>query len=308
MKFIEHSPEIPSELIRDVNDGNIVFLCGAGVSRGVGLPLFQELTDDVYARLGESQANEAAERIAYGRTEYDRVLRSLEKRTLLPGTDSRVRAAVAEILVTPDDVDLSRHLSLLHLSRDRVGRPRLLTTNFDTLFERAALQASITVTSHAGKSIPRPGDPRDHGILHLHGRLADDTLKLELSDLILTSADFGDAYLRDGWASQYVEDRMRLNTLVLVGYAAEDAALRLLLETLDADRDRFSDLKDIYAVEKRSDDSASLWKAKGIKPLEFPDHDAIYDTLAEWANYVVDPAVYGRRRVEEILQRPPRRE
>jgi hypothetical protein len=204
MKFIEHSPEIPSELIRDVNDGNIVFLCGAGVSRGVGLPLFQELTDDVYARLGESQANEAAERIAYGRTEYDRVLRSLEKRTLLPGTDSRVRAAVAEILVTPDDVDLSRHLSLLHLSRDRVGRPRLLTTNFDTLFERAALQASITVTSHAGKSIPRPGDPRDHGILHLHGRLADDTLKLELSDLILTSADLetrilGTAGRRNMW-------------------------------------------------------------------------------------------------------------
>lgn len=42
--------------------------------------------------------------------------------------------------------------------------------------------------------------------------------------MILTSADFGDAYLRDGWASQYVEDRMRLNSLVLVGYAAEDTA------------------------------------------------------------------------------------
>ena len=93
------------------------------------------------------------------------------------------------------------------------------------------------------------------------------------------------------------------NTLVLVGYAAEDAALRLLLETLDADRDRFRDLKDIYALEKRSDDFASLWKAKGIKPLEFSDHDAIYDTLAEWANYALDPAGYGRRRVETILKR-----
>jgi hypothetical protein len=93
---------------------------------------------------------------------------------------------------------------------------------------------------------------------------------------------------------------MRLNTLVLVGYAAEDAALRLLLETLDADRDRFRDLKDIYAIEKCSDDSASLWKAKGIKPIEFPDYDAIYDTLAEWAQYVMDPTGYGRRRVEKI--------
>jgi hypothetical protein len=303
MKFIEASADIPSELIQEVNDGNAIFLCGAGVSRGVKLPSFQKLTDDVYTSLGESQANEAAERIAYEREEYDRVLRSLEKRTHLPGTDSRVRGIVAELLAPPDGADLSRHLSLLRLSHDRAGRPRLLTTNFDTLFERAAQQASLPAISHAVKSIPRPGSPRDYGILHLHGRLADDMLKLDASDLILTSADFGDAYLRDGWASQYIEDRMRLNTLVLVGYGAEDAALRLLLETLDADRDRFRDLKDIYAIEKRSDDSASLWNAKGIKPLEFEEYDDIYATLAEWAKYAVDPPAYSRRRIEAIFKR-----
>ena len=61
--------------------------------------------------------------------------------------------------------------------------------------------------------------------------------------------------------------------------------LRLLLETLDADRDRFRDLKDIYAIEKRSDESASIWNAKGIKPIEFAEYDSIYATLAEWARY-----------------------
>jgi hypothetical protein len=121
---------------------------------------------------------------------------------------------------------------------------------------------------------------------------------------VLTSADFGDAYLRDGWASRYVEDRMRLNALVLVGYSAEDAALRLLLETLDADRDRFRDLKDIFAIEKRSEDSASLWKAKGIKPIEFAQYDAIYATLAEWARYTARPAEYGRDRIRHILADP----
>jgi hypothetical protein len=30
-------------------------------------------------------------------------------------------------------------------------------------------------------------------------------------------------------------------------------------------------------------ESASLWKAKGIKPIEFSDYDAIYGTLSEWA-------------------------
>jgi len=138
MKFVEASADIPNELIRTVNDGEVVFLCGAGVSKGVGLPLFQDLTDTVYTKLGESRDNEAAERIAYGRAEYDRVLGSLEKRTHLPGTDSRVQAAVSETLAPPDGAVLSRHLSLLRLSRDRDDRPRLLTTNFDTLFERQA--------------------------------------------------------------------------------------------------------------------------------------------------------------------------
>ena len=120
---------------------------------------------------------------------------------------------------------------------------------------------------------------------------------------MLTSADFGDAYLRDGWASQYVEDRMRLNTMVLVGYAAEDAAMRLLLETLDADRDRFRDLKDIYAIGKRGNDSASLWEAKGIKPIEFKTHDSVYETLREWARYVMNPREYRAARVNAILAR-----
>jgi hypothetical protein len=73
MKLIEAGADIPSELIRAVNDGDVIFLCGAGVSRGVGLPSFQKLTADIYASLGESPANEAAERIASDRGEYDRV-------------------------------------------------------------------------------------------------------------------------------------------------------------------------------------------------------------------------------------------
>lgn len=94
---------------------------------------------------------------------------------------------------------------------------------------------------------------------------------------------------------------MRLGTFVLVGYGAEDAAMRLLLETLDADRDRFRDLHDIYAIERGTPESASIWKAKGITPIEFSDYDAIYGTLSEWARYASQPAEYQRARVQAIL-------
>lgn len=304
MRFLEKGADIPDELIRAVMDGTATFLCGAGVSFRANLPLFKGLTARVYARLGESSDDEPAERRAIAKGEYDRALRSLEKRTHLPGTPSRVRDAVAAELLPAPDVALPDHLALLQLSRDRNGRPRLLTTNFDTLFERAARGAGMAdVPSHSG-NLPRPGGDRDYGVLHLHGRIADPTFPLERTDLILTSADFGDAYLRGGLASRYVEDRMRVGSLVLVGYAAEDVAMRLLLETLDADRDRFHDLRDIYAIEKSTVDSASLWKAKGIKPIEFGDYDDIYATLREWACYAMRPAEYRSARVRAILGLP----
>ena len=304
MKFLENGADIPDELIRAVNEGTAIFLCGAGVSMRAHLPDFKTLTERIYTRLGETWANEPAERNAVEAKQYDRALRALEKRTHFPKTASRVRSAVAELLGAPSCA-LPDHLAIVQLSRDAEGRPKLITTNFDTLFELAAAAGGFTdVPSHAGKSIPKPGGERDYGILHIHGRNADASLGLTQTDLVLTSADFGDAYLRDGWASQYIEDRMRLGTLVLVGYSAEDAAMRLLLETLDADRDRFRDLKNIYAIERGTVDSAALWKAKGITPIEFKEFDDIYQTLAEWARYAMDPVVYQAAKLSSILTIP----
>lgn len=304
MKFLENGADIPEELIRAVNEGTAIFLCGAGVSMRAHLPDFKTLTERIYTRLGETWTNEPAERNAIDTKQYDRALRALEKRTHFPKTASRVRNAVAELLVAPSR-PLPDHLAIVQLSRDSEGRPKLLTTNFDTLFEQAAATGGFSnVASHAGKSVPKPGGERDFGILHIHGRNADVSLGLTQSDLVLTSADFGDAYLRDGWASQYIEDRMRLGTLVLVGYSAEDAAMRMLLETLDADRERFRDLQSIYAMDIVTSDSAALWKAKGISPIEFKEFDDIYQTLAEWARYAMDPVAYQASKLSSILTTP----
>lgn len=305
MRFLPGGGDIPEELMRDVNDGKAVFLCGAGVScHRAGLPLFGNLTKQVYADLGENPDHEPAEQRAMGREEYDRALTSLEKRTHRPHDISRVRSTVAKLLQPPAG-PFPDHETLLQLSQDPDGRPRVLTTNFDTLFERAAQSLKMTAHSHAGKALPDAGRPRDQGILHLHGRLADVAVPVDATDLVLTSADFGAAYLRDGWAARYIEHRMRLGPLVLVGYQAEDAAMRLLLEALDADRDRFPDLHGIYALSVSTISSASDWKAKGITPIEFDSFDSLYRTLSVWAQYRRDPRAFRHRRLEEILLSPP---
>jgi SIR2-like domain len=300
VRFLESGADIPDELIRAVTSGSVTFLCGAGVSFRSGLPTFKQLTLDIYNELGESPDDEPAERNAIDAAEFDRALRSLEKRTRRPKTQSLVREATARLLKVPTG-PFEDHLALLQLSRDADGRPRILTTNFDTLFEQAAFGAGLEVPSHAGVSIPHAGGERDFGIMHIHGRIEDVKLGLTETDLILTSADFGDAYLRSAWASRYIGDRMRLGQLVLIGYSAEDAAFRLLLDALDADRDRFPDLKRIYALERGSMESKSVWKSKGIGAIEFKDYPSIYATIREWARYAVDPVEYRRSRLGEIL-------
>ena len=238
----------------------MLFICGAGVSRTVGLPSFEGLVKGVYKDLGEDWQTHPAENEIMrpgGRLtgQYDRALRALERRLI--GTDirkaqtwrERIRAVVRANLAPPADADLTDHLCLLELSsRDAEHRNRLLTTNFDTLFERAWAKArGAPLPSHACQAMPQPGAASFNGVLHLHGRLADAELNLDDTDLVLTSAEFGDAYLRSGWASRYLYDVVRTHYLVLVGYGADDPPMRYLLEALEADRERFPDLKRVYA-------------------------------------------------------------
>ena len=143
----------------------------------------------------------------------------------------------------PEHPALDQHRTILRLSRDLDNRIAVVTTNFDTLLERAVHEVmpeeKLRDLSFAGQALPAPGSPSFSGIIHIHGRLADPTLQLEPTPLVLTSADYGDAYMRSGWASRFLFDLARCKAIVLVGYSANDAPVRYFLNVLEADRARF---------------------------------------------------------------------
>ncbi|WP_119716990.1 SIR2 family protein [Cognatilysobacter tabacisoli] len=316
MRFVDDGPDVPRELIVRQERGETVFVCGAGVSRTIGLPLFGELVEAVYQHLGEDWEHHPAEKEAMDTRQYDRVLRCLERRLAASGSPrnrsmrERVRSAVSTALAQAEELDLANHAALLALSRDAEGQVRLLTTNFDTLFERAWHQTHRTrIASHAGVALPQPRSANATGILHLHGRQADEQLDLVQTDVVLTSAEFGDAYLRTGWASRYVYDLARAETLVLVGYQADDPPMRYLLEALEADRERFPDLNRVYAFgeceigdEPRA---RARWLAKGVEPILYyvrgHDHGALYSSLREWRRYADDPTAWRRERLRGLF-------
>jgi len=327
MRFRPNGPDIPLELVSAQEKGEVIFVCGAGVSHNAGLPLFVGLVEGVYARLHEDWNLHPAEREVMRpggslHGQYDRVLRSLERR--LAASDAprnrrireRIRAAVRECLAPPDNADLSNHLALLDLSRDAEGRNRILTTNFDTLFERAWFEKyQVAIDTHAGMAMPQPKVAGCTGVLHLHGRISDSETKLRAfdTDLVLTSAEFGDAYLRSGWASRYVYDLVRAYNVVLVGYQADDPPMRYLLEALEADRERYPDLQKVFSFAAHEGGNEeltrALWVAKGVEPILYvansQDHSALYESIREWRSYAEDPTAWRRQRLHQIVTELP---
>jgi len=71
-------PPIPEAVWRALEDDKLIFYCGAGVSKGAGLPLFDELTMDVRKRVGAIQ-KEGLVQAAFDNEAYDRVFTLLEE-------------------------------------------------------------------------------------------------------------------------------------------------------------------------------------------------------------------------------------
>jgi hypothetical protein len=310
LRFSDDGPAFPNDLVDRMLDGDVVFLCGAGVS-APQLPTFGDLVSQIYPSIGVEPTIAESLAIKHGR--YEEALGAVARRLANP---QRIYEEVARIL-TRQNVDLAHHRTLLRLSRARDNRLLLVTTNFEGLFERALDElegkGSGQIWSLAGQALPPPGTGTCHGIIHLHGRILDAEVGLEATPLVLTSAEYGDAYMRSGWASRFLFDLARCKTLVLVGYSAGDAPVRYFLNLLEGDRDRFDDLRSVYALDSYEHDAsetAERWDTIAVVPIPYRKrHDgrdergALWEDLGRLADLVERPRLARRERAE-IFAKP----
>ena len=231
---------------------------------------------------------------------------------------SKPFSARVELLAVPEHPILDHHHTIRRLSRGLVNRILVVTTNFETLLERAVVQVMPKETprniSFAGQALPVPGSSSFSGIIHIHGRLADAVLGLESTPLVLTSADYGDAYMRSGWASRFLFDLARCKTIVLVGYSASDAPVRYFFNVLEADRARFPDIKPVYAFgayENDQKEAMRSWGTLAVTPLPYKkvnpdtgkdDHIPLWRDLAALADVVDHPKQSRQQRACKILK------
>lgn len=201
---------------------------------------------------------------------------------------------MAERLSVPPK-DLTIHQAVLKLARLKgpAGGTRLITTNFDTLFEDAKAGMPADQAVHSAPVLPIPrNDLRAswRSIVYLHGRL--DTSGGDNRHLVMTSADFGRAYLTDAWAARFVARLFAEFTVLFIGYSLNDPVLRYMTDAFAAE--------DALSRSGRKRPPAYLfvshpgltppeakdWRARRLEPIFYREaygHRALRNTLVEWA-------------------------
>ena len=311
MRFLPDGPNIPDELLEERDNGNVVFLCGAGVSYLAGMPDFLGLTRYMVEELGTPE--DAPSRTILSRWDDESVpadARPLDQIFNLLQQEyaaGEIDYLIAKRLKTRRGTSIAAHETILRLSKSVDGQPQIITTNFDLLFEKAAARKLLTYVPPVLPDLT--SEQKLNGIVYLHGRINSRIKRGEgRQGFVVSSSDFGRAYLAEGWATRFIRDLLDQYTVVLLGYSANDPPVRYLLQGLHTRRHR--DRKPIFAFGSGTEEEVQQrWRDSGVRALAYPvtddAHSALWNTLSAWANRADNPLVWWKR-VIDLAKRGPR--
>lgn len=307
MRFLPNGPNIPDRLLEQSDEGRVVFLCGAGVSLPSGLPSFVALTKYVIYKLDPDRSSSTLNAFCpwlqennqgpktpldqiynrlydeYGKEEVNQLVAKRLKRINLGKNVGREHSVVARLSAGSD------------------GRPQIVTTNFDRLFEKPCIAQGASIFEPPSFPTIEHGEPVA-GLTYLHGRLKDEGEGVH--DYVLSSADLGKAYLAQGWATHFVRALLDKYTVVLLGYQAEDPPVSYLLQGLKND-DGY-DHSRLYALDKGAPEQIEAkWRDRGVTPIASPTYQDLWDTLEKWAERRESPRKW-RQRTAELAKRDPK--
>lgn len=300
MRFLANGPSIPDDLLLARDQGRVIFFCGAGVSRAdAELPDFFGLANQVIDKLvidkndpsyklmqeaGKIEGNVGIPGVISADSIFGYLERDFTKRD--------IEEAVASALKPKANCILTAHEILLDLATTPEGTVQLVTTNFDRLFDKCGRKLQVWQPPR----LPNPSLPNEiNGIIYLHGRSTPNYKAAENGGFVLSSSDFGRAYLSDGWATNFIRGIFQKYVIVFVGYSADDPPVRYLLEALH----KTSGNKiNAYAFQSGDyDDAIARWQHKGVEAIPYTldnehkdnRHRALWDSLKAWAERARDP-------------------
>ena len=274
--------DFPRPLLDALKDNQLVVFAGAGVSmpEPAGLPSFRQLAEEVALGSGETAEQDEAEDRFLGRL-YDK--------------DQQVHFQTAQILQEKSPRPSCLHHDLTALYRN-FECLRIVTTNFDTLFEEAAKEkfGSLPEVFQA-PALPLGTD--FSGIVHVHGSIH------KPRDMVLTDVDFGRAYLIEGWARGFLLDLFRTFPVLFVGYGHNDTVMNYMARALPTDQ-----IQPRFALAGEAE--INRWNTLRVEPVIFPqlnkqDYNGLYKGVSGLARYATRGILDWQSTITEIAKNPP---
>jgi len=215
--------KIPEALRQAYGAGRCAVLVGAGASKGAGLPLWGELLtkmiDSAVAHKVITPEREAEYRQLATRTDKFLMVASGLKDDLRGHFDQFIE----ETFITPKPAPTALHQALVALEELQF----VLTTNYDTLLERAYRKRDDDVAvcsfTDAGE-VQRRLSRREFFILKAHG----DATKLG-NKIVLTDVDYRNLLFGQRAYQSLLSAMFTMFTIVFVGASMADPEISLLL-------------------------------------------------------------------------------
>lgn len=277
--------DLPSEIVDAHRRGSLVLFIGAGASIGSGLPSFRKLTQEIIhaarrdPELSEEPIKHQSDDVVLGRLKDEYGVDVHQQ------VEDRIGVATSK----PNDL----HRAIVELAHSS-PKPRIVTTNYDLHLSTAAEEADIEFPEFVGPALP-VGDDFE-GLVYLHGNL-----RHASRHLVVTDSDFGRAYLRDAWATRFLERMFSVFTVLFVGYSHGDVVMRYLARGLGGRGNQ----RYIMTPNPVSTD----WRQLAIQPIGYEvvgdSHHQLVTAIQRWASRASMGLLGHRQQIAELVSTPP---
>lgn len=277
--------DFPGTLVEAQKNGTLVIFAGAGVSipPPANYPNFNNLANEVAKGSLTRADNEPV----------DRFLGRLVARNV------PVHEIVRQKLSDPNSAHNSLHTNLLRLFQSEISL-KVVTTNFDLHFNSAVLPLFHRKELFETFSAPAlPMGNNFNGLVYLHG-----SVDKPANRLVLTDADFGRAYLTEGWARRFLQELFSHYVVLFIGYSHSDPVMNYLARGLPPE----STGPRRFALTHKKD--AEDWKFRGVHPIIYPvsagenKHETLGSTIAGWADRVEMDVLEQEEMLKQIVELP----
>ena len=269
--------EFPNQILDAVQNEKLVVFAGAGASTGkpTSLPNFANLAKQIAEDTGKTLHHEPCE-VFLGALKAGGIDVNGIAARILSDSDLKHNAfheAIVDLFSSPENV-------------------KIVTTNYDQMFEQVMEERSITVPVYNSPALPLGNDIS--GIIHIHGNVCDPKY------MVVTDDDFGRAYLTEGYTSRFLIKLFESYTVLFIGYSYNDTIMRYLTRAMSREHSA-----NRYIL---TDDAKSNWQSLGISAIIFPKRSF---TVAR--NCIIKLGIFAkkalwdwRNQFSEVADNPPK--